>query len=680
MVAALRGREPFSPETLSEIDRLTRELEKVAGVRRVDSLATVPIVRGQPDGSLSLSPAMGSGPPKSVDDAASVALRLEGDRIVPRNLVSADGRVFAVTVLMDDLGAENDERVVDAVRHAIGDGAAWVSGGPVFRTETNRLIRTEIALFVPITILVIAVLFAAVFRTTRAALIPLATSGVGTWVLLGVMGGLGVPLTISTMILPSVLLALGCAYVTHVIAAASAGEGREGDLLVRIAPVLRPIALSGLTTSLGFVAISLVRIDVIRYVGGFGALGSVTVMLAALTLAPACLRIWPLPAGQPRIATWLRGPGLKFVRGLIRTRPQAAVACWLVVAVVFAVGIARLEVETDVILYFPKGTDVRDDYIAITRALSGISPMNVVVTAGPGLSVTEPEVVEAIAGLAAHLEAMPEVGRSISVADPLIQLHRGFTGNTIEGLPETRDAVEQYLLLLESVDHISDVISDDYTAANVILRVDNNGSNDLLMVAREAERWWGEHGPREFGARTTGIMHEYARSEHEIESGQIRGLVFAFLAIGVILLAVFRSYRTAAVAMVPNAVPVIFAFGLMGLFGVPLDAGTVLLGTLALGIAIDDTIHVVAGYHQAIQRGETPNEAIESGVRQALPAITYTTAAIAAGFAVLGLSDFTLTRNLGLVTSGVMVICYLADVLLLPPLLALSWRLQRRSP
>jgi predicted RND superfamily exporter protein len=249
----------------------------------------------------------------------------------------------------------------------------------------------------------------------------------------------------------------------------------------------------------------------------------------------------------------------------------------------------------------------------------------------------------------------------------VIQLHRGVVGR--EELPESQPAIEQYLLLLESVEHLRDLVSDDRASANVMIRANNNGSNDLLRVARFAEIWWREHGPAGYSARVTGIMYEYARSEHALERGQITGLGSALASVAVIFAFAFRSPRIAAIGLIPNLVSLALAFGGMGLLGISLDAGTVFLGSLALGIAVDDTLHVIAAFEQQRRSGRDPGAALEAALRETLPPVVYTSAILALGFSVLGFSSFRLTQNLGIGTACAMAICVLAGAFLLPPLL-----------
>jgi len=225
-------------------------------------------------------------------------------------------------------------------------------------------------------------------------------------------------------------------------------------------------------------------------------------------------------------------------------------------------------------------------------------------------------------------------------------------------------------VLLESQPYVRDLITADWKAGNLLLRVDDNRSGALQDVAREAERWWAREGVPGFTARSTGVMYEFARAEDAIAYGQLRGLVFAFVTVAALLFAIFRSMRLAWIALVPNLVPIAMGFGTMGLLGIPLDAGTVVIGNLAFGIAVDDSIHAVTGFFARWTRGEPVPAALESTYRSVAPPLVYASALVALGFAMLAFSDFSFIRNLGMLTAGLMVVCLLADLLLLPAMLS----------
>jgi hypothetical protein len=668
LVVALESERAFDPALLARVAALSSELAQVHGVRRVDSLATVPVIRTDASGDLLLDPAVPAAARADDPALARVPELLAHDRLAPRSLVSADGRVLAINLLLeDDLGHEI-ESIIDRVRAAIAGGPAWVSGVPIFRTESNRQSERELLLFVPLTIAAIAALLYAAFRTRRAVTVSLAASGLGTLLMLGAMGATHTPLTFSTMILPPLVLALGSAYTIHVQSATSGARSRA-EFAGRVREVARPVALSGLTTGIGFLGVALVRIEAIRALGVFGAVGTIAVAAAALTVVPAVLCLLPLDAREPRLRarigeTW--GPALV---GFVVRRRGAVLASWAALLAGLALGLPRLAVETDATRWFPIGSEVRDSYEAIRARLSGISPMNVVISANDGSSLTAPVALAAIDGLAAELARRPDVGKVLSIADPLRQIHAAFAGQADAGLPSDPALIEQYLLLLASVDRIDDVLRPDRASANVLLRVDDNRSNRLLDVARDAEAWWREHGPPGTSARATGIMFEFARAEDEIALGQIRGLAASLLVVGGLAFAIFRTLRVAALAMIPDAVPLVLTFGFMGLAGIALDAATVVVGCLALGIAVDDTIHLLAGFTEHPLHRKDPRVALEDTFRRVLPPTLLTTTAISIGFGVVGLSGFGMIRNFGLLTAASVIAALLTNLTLLPALL-----------
>ena len=665
---ALEGETPLDPQMLRRLRVLTEELRDLPGVRRVDSLSSVPVVLATPSGDLTLLPSLREDSLDSPEGVARIGDSLRRDRIAPGLLISGDWRTAAINIVLDENVDGDRDLLVAEVNRRLEGQRAWISGVPVFRTRVNTRTGSELALFVPLTLVLVGAVVLLGFRRPHAVVISLLTSGLGTWIAIGAMAATGTRLSLSTVPLPPILLALGSAYTMHVLSTAR-GRGDPDALREALQKVARPIALSGLTTAIGFLAMSTVEIGAIRELGTYGALGAVCVLAAALTLAPAALRLWPLGEGGPGLDAWLRGPLRDALVRFVVRRRVSIFAAWLGVLAVSCVGLFRLQVETDIILWFPHGSEIRDSYESIRSRLSGITPLNVVVEAEAGRAVTEPHALAAIDALARHLESLPEVGRALSLADPLRQIHAGFLGDPAAGLPEDRALIEQYLVLLASVEHLDDVVTGDRRSANVLLRADINGSRRLLELGEQVADWWRVHGPPDMSVYTTGIMYEFGRAEEEIAHGQIRGLALAFAAVAAILLLVFRAPLITLAALAPNAIPLAMTYGFMGFAGIPLDAATICVGSVALGIAVDDTVHVATSFEGGLRAGRDRADALHRGLGQVLPALVLTTLAIGLGFAVLGASEFTMIRNFGLVTAGMVVLCLLADLTLLPALL-----------
>jgi predicted RND superfamily exporter protein len=432
---------------------------------------------------------------------------------------------------------------------------------------------------------------------------------------------------------------------------AARGADSGATLESQLATAFEPTAFSGLTTAIGFLAVGSVRIDAIEQLGNYGALGVLFVLAASLTIVPSVLALRPLQVAAPRF----EDGGLMAV-------------LWLLMAGLCAFGFTRISIETDATRWFAPGSEVRDSYDRIRENLAGISPMNVVIRATRGV-VTEPGTLAAIDRLTTYLNGLPEMGKAIAVTDPLRQLNAGFSGQSDAGVPETSELIEQFLMLLESVEYLPDLLSVDRKSANVALRLDDNGSESLLAVAALAEDWWKKNGPAGTEARATGIMFEFARAEDEIAFGQLRGFSWALVVILGLMFAVYRTARLAALAMIPDVLPLVIVFGFLGLAGIPMDAGIVVTGSLILGMAVDDTLHMVSAWQENVHAGQDAETALLSALRQVLAPVILTTVVIGIGFSVLIFADFVFVRNLGILVMVEMLVCLLGDIIFLPALL-----------
>jgi hypothetical protein len=625
-------------------------------VRRVDSLASVAHIASSPQG-LELDAPLESMPDEA--SLASLARAVLGDRIFPRLLVSEDGRVFALDVYLEREGVDR-AALVASLRRSVEGMRAWVSGVPNFRVDANARVAAELRLLVPLTLAAMAAVLVASFRSARALVAPLVVACLGSWFTLAAMGAAGVPLSMTTLILPPIELAIGCAYVVHLLAASRDATGEAlGEAL---AETSYPIALSGLTTAIGFATMSGVEIEAVRQVSVFGSAGVLLLLVAALTLAPVCIAQLPL--------TRRGSDSERAIRAFaVARRPRLAVGFWVACAFGAGLGLAALRVETDATRWFAPGSRVRDDYDAIRERLSGITPMNIEIDPAAGALASDPPMLAAIDAFAAALAQRPRVGKVLSIADPLRQIHGGMSDDPAQPLPRDAAAIEQYLLLLDGVPQLRDLLREDRGRANLALRVNDNSSRYLLDLGADAEGWWREHGPPGSRATVTGIMYQYALSTNAIAVGQIRGLLLGFGAIAGMMWLALRSLRLVLLAVVPNALPVVIALGAMGHLAIPLDAGTVFIANIAFGISVDDTLHLLTRYRESLAANGDPRSVLGRSIAGLARAVIPTTLAIALGFAGLGLSEFGLVRNLGWVTAASIAVCLAANFHLLPALL-----------
>lgn len=670
LVVAVAGSEPYEPKIIKRVLELTSALSRVKGIARVDSISTTPVISEDETGGLSIEPiltaeAFSSGSTNSLE-------RLMRNESVRGLLVSADGRTFGIRLRVA-AASEDYGELIHAVRLLAGAAGAWVSGVPVFREEATRRTRSELATLVPFTIVVIALALLSIFRSSWALMLGMAVAGVGTWLVLGVMGAAGVPVTLTMSILPSILLAIGTASSVHLLCETS-GSVSPTMLSRRATRVSDPILIAGVTTSLAFLSGAMVPIDAIRYVAVFGALGALLLSVATVTLGSALLALGGSAASRPRLVDRLGDRVAPSALRSVVANPKRVLLAWALLVSLAGIGATRVSLETDVTSWFPRGGDTRDSYEEIRRRLVGISPISIVIAAAPDQSVTEPQLMARMDEFVRFLEDLPDVGKVTSISTVLKEVHEIAARSSSGGqqLPSERSLVEQYLLLLEGNEEIRELISDDHTVVNVMLRANNNGSEHLLSISENAEGWWRTRGLAGFEATATGIMFEFARAEREIAYGQLIGLTVDLLALALLYFVLFRDVRLSLIALTPSLATVGVSFGLLGLFGLPLDAGTVFVGTLALGVTVDETVHFVVGIRRGLSMGVEWGEAIEAAFCRIFPALLITTGVLALGFVVVAFSSFSLIQRLGMLTVVAMVVCVIANVTFLPALLVVG--------
>jgi predicted RND superfamily exporter protein len=572
------------------------------------------------------------------------------------------------------------ESLVELVREIVSAYPGTVlSGVPVVRADAGALTRSEIVKFVPITVMAISVFLILVFREVRSLLAPLIVGAIGVVVCLGIMSAMGVSLSFSTSVLPSVILALACAYTMHFLNA-SRGADCHDEMADRLAPVAKPVILSGTTTALGFLAMSTTEISLISDLATFGALGVIVVTFAAVTAGPSVLSIFPLrPKGSVEFLAYLSQVLAPEVVEFSSRRRREIISVWLLIILAIALGLPKLHVASDVITWFPRDGQLRTSYEEIRQRLSGITPVNILVEVPEGRVVTTPELIHAIGRFSSALEAHPSVGKSLSVAEPISLVHRELAGWNVSELPTTQELINQYLLLLDGVEQMDDVVTKDRTSANILLRLNENSSSEISAVAEWAQEWWEENGSRDASISVTGIMYEFGRAQDAIALGGLVGLVIALITIGGLIALFFRDVFLSTAALLANVIPVGAILGAVGWLGIPLDAATVCVASLSLGIAVDDTIHVISEFRSNTLVGREPIDALRSTFCVVFPALVITTGSVLIGFGVLVGSEISLVRNLGLMMSVAVVLCLIADSTLLVAVLSLKRRQSTRN-
>jgi hypothetical protein len=680
----------FAREPLETLQALHREIARLPGVLRVQSLADVVTFRYDAAEDWIDVGRLFDAVPDGAQGLAALRVRALGDPLLRRNVVSEDGRTAGVTVRFVEMtdaefiASGLDERIQALLAAAERPGLRFhVSGRPHLKAAVYRGMVRDLSLLIPLAVAVLAGVLGIAAGSRRGVTLPVVGVSVAVLWTHAAMAALGVPLTILSSMLGPQLMAIGSVYGVHLLSHydEERGRGSAAEVALRTLRAMRlPVVISGVTTWIGFAAICLTDVPAVRDMGAFSALGTGCIALLTLTGLPAALALLPprreasaLPAGLARASERLAlaiERVLAVLHGTATRRPDAWIAGALVAAGVSVWAIPRIVVDTDYVSFFAEDAPVRRDFDAVNRLLAGAIPLYVIVEGDGAETFREPAALRALEALQARVDRIEGVSRTASLADLLRSMNRAVEADDpgAERIPDDRPAVTE-LLQLSPKDELGRFVNGNQSRANLVVRTGEVGSAAIRRLGAALRAAIRTELPDGLRAAPTGNAILLARSADGIAGSQGRAVGLATVAIFLLVSLALRSWKLGLVALLPNFFPVLLFFGLLGLGVAPLSLPTSLIGAVALGIAIDDTVHYLVRYRRERRRGATPVEATRRTGLAVGRAIVITSAMLASGFGVIALSSFATLREFGLLFATTVGICVVADLLLLPALL-----------
>jgi predicted RND superfamily exporter protein len=673
----------FEREHLESILRISERIEEQDEVHHVASLATSLNIRNEA-GSLSIEPFYDEAPSEP-EALAELRQRALSDPIYAGNLISEDGRIAVIATYLLDLPEQDllmsgvDGRIRDILEEEKGNAEFWMAGGAHVKAETSRLMFEDVFKVVPFSVLAMAIVAFFSYRTLRGVFIPTTTvliSVLWTMAYIAAFYGQLNPVTVAA---PPVLIVVGFAYSIHVLSAyydhlratPERKRSQRGAASVALRKVAIPVSLTGLTTAAGFFSLMMSPISAIKQFGAFCGSGVIATTIVSLTLTPALLALLPLA----RIEADAAEPN-RFDRLLTRIgefdlkHRKAVLTAWAVVGVFAIAGLFRIEVGTDMVSNFKRDNPVRLDFERVNDELTAANGFHVVVESVASEDFKEPANLAALATVQDWLAAQPEVGGSTSLRDYVEVIHQGFRDGdpAFLSIPESSDLVSQ-LLVVGANEELDRYVDFDYSIANVTVRTSAIDSADIMALVRRLETFLSEL-PANLTATVTGNTVLVARTMDEIALGQALSLAAAMGIIYVILAILFTSPRIGFVALIPNVLPVVIYFGVLGWTGVTLNVVTGLVACLVLGVAVDDTIHILVNFDRAARRYASEEKGVMDALRAVGRPVTYTTSALCIGFLILTASENKSQVEFGVLAAFTLGVAWLIDLTFTPAIAA----------
>ena len=664
----------FAPATLAKIDRLSEQVAHIDGVREVISLTTV---KGIENGDFGLNAGRVMRTlPRTPEEAASFRAKIMANPIYIKNVVSADGRAAGISIVFEPMSDEEfiqsgiEGRIRAAVADAGGPEQYAITGIPTIKVFSARYMEGDTLKFLPFGVLIAVLVLVWAFRTPRGVILPLLSVMAGVVWTTGLMVLTSTPINMGTFVLPALLMAVGIAYAIHIMSQyyheLRPGRGPHEVVAATIDHISLPLTIAALTTVAGFATFLFTPIRAIREFGVYSVFGITAIFILSLAILPAALVLLPTPKRTSNLHdenNWLAR--LLRVLGELAVRHSRVVLLMgLLVCLVCAWGVRGIRVETDFLGFFRPDSQIRIDNARVAEHLAGTQPVYVVVDGGEPQSVTRLGTLKAMSDLQAFIDRQPGVDKTMSLLDYLGVVRRALEAGT-EPLPASQKEVDQLLLLIDPAD-IEAVVNRDYSRANIIVRTTLSGSGEVGDFVNRVKAFAAERFPRDVTVQPTGTVVLLNRSADTLAWGQVTSLWQVFVVLLILMSALFLSLRVGLLSLIPNVVPIVILFGVMGWTGVSLNISTSLIAALAIGIAIDDTIHYFSAVNGQLRETGDQAQSVRNATRAMGKPMIVTSVALCAGFLVVCLSNFQPVEYFGYLASLTMAVALLADLFISP--------------
>lgn len=572
------------------------------------------------------------------------------------------------------------EAVEDVARRWDAGGGVRLAGPPVLNAELDRSSRRAARAFFPLVFALSAAVLLWRFRSLRSLAVCYLPVGAGIAVTLAAMRLTGGTLDMLTVSLPPVLWVLGLSTSIHLLSRyrrrVAAGTDVTTAIERSLGELARPCLFSAVTTALGFVSLTFASLEPVRRMGAYAALGVLLCVAFNFLLFP-CLAAGDRPRASGATAPRGRSGGqAALLARPARDHAVGVLGIGAVLAAALALAVPRIEVESNVVEFLRSDHPLVRTYTEILPQLTGPYSLEVLLTPPPA---TPPvEMVAASDRLAGRLEQLPGVARVLDAADLVAKTSQRTFAASPDAADLPRDPDTFAVAWDATARQLPRELAAFYRPETGTLRLSvlaapmGSGAHREL-VSRIRATVDAEVDPS-WRPRLTGIVDLLVEMQAALVRSQVRSFAAAFVLIGPVIGLLLGSLRYALLSAAPNLLPVLCALGAMALLGIRLDPATVMIAAMALGIAVDDTIHFLTAYLDERRRGLAAPGAVERTLRVVGGPMALTSGIAALGFLVLCLSDFVPLRHFGLLTALTLGAALLGDLLLLPSLLVVADR------
>lgn len=672
--------EVFDRGNLLRLWELTKKIGQFPQVERVMSLANAGDIQHKMFG-VKIVPLI-DGALKGEESFADLRKKVLTNELFVRNLVSTTGKVANLVVSLKPESrdrASNGKFIKDLrllLKSYEGPGMkSYVAGTPVEQYDFIRLIQHDQMILVPLIVVLLVLALYVVYRSLACTLLAMMIVLVTLVWTFGTIALLKQELNLVTSLLAPVIMIIAVVNAIHVMHLfldiryhhASVRE----TVTLTMDQLAVPCFLTHVATMLGFASLVFTRVPGIQSFGVFAALGAFYSYVVVTVLTPLILPFLPyrrLHADDPE--------GHFFNRILIGFLERLGFGWkWLIFFCAALVvwgsvrGIGRLQADMNIVKQMKSDSELAQATRFIDANLTGVYSLGFVVRKKNGQSFVDAESLRRIEAFQKFLEAMPEIPKVNSLIAVIKKINEA-REDSREGyvIPDDRKTLSRYFRgLAESGDpQLWNFVSRDFTEIRLEARMKAVETGAAARVEALAKKYIDEKLGRDFDCRMAGDVVLLGRMARDLPRNQIRSFGFAFASIFLLIVLVFRSLKMGLLAAIPNLLPVLAVYGLMGYAGVKLSLPTAMVSSIVLGMVVDASIHFLYRFRHEFKQRRHYMAALHHTFRNVGQALTVSALILGTGFAASVLASFKPTVYFGILTSLTILLALFCTLVVLP--------------
>lgn len=668
----------FDAKIFKDIKQITDSIKYTTGVSSVTSITNILDIKNSEDGIEIAKLVDENDLPTEKRDFDNLRKYIFSKEMYKGSIVSDDGTATAImfTLLPDADNQAVAKEIKSKIENLKLSEKLYFGGLPMMMNDINDLIISDIVWLVPIVSIIIALILLVSFKSFRGVLLPLLTAGIAVVWTLGIMSILGYELTIISNIIPVVLLAVGSAYTIHVINSIDhiIIQDKQQAIIKAIEYVTIPVILAAATTAIGFISFVFGSyLLMIKDFGIFTAVGTFIALLLSIFFVPAIISASSKNNNKKLIKDEKKQAILTHkillpLSQVLFKHPKYIFTGWIILILLFIIGIFQIKTSVNMADYFKKDNPTRIAEDVMQNKFGGSLPIFVVFKG----DIQSPEVLQMMIKTEHYMKEDPNVSVAQSVADLIEQMNDAMGEG--KKIPAEKSKIEQLWFLLDGQEVMPQLVNNDLTKGIIQSKFASVDSKDIEAFTDKMNRFIEQNKNEHCQIELTGMPSVYVKLNNSLINSQFNSLVIAIIMVILIVGAILKSGFKGIYAAIPVIATIVILFGFMGITGVSLDIATVLVASIALGIGIDYSIHIITGFNHYLKEYGDAEKAIESVILSSGKAVIINVISVSAGFLVLLFSQIVPLQNFGLLVAIGMFGSGFGALTLLPVILVLANR------